>query len=367
MSSAPGSGAVTITRSTPTSRYAILSSSRTASESCYSWSQASQAGGDQREGDPLAFAANASASNPDAANPDAANASASNPDAGRPNSSHPYSGRTAVLATKHEKLSLIGPPIQRAIGLTVEAVAVDTDVLGTFTADIPRKGTPLETAVAKARLGIAATGIPLGMASEGSIGPDPLVPFLVADQEIVVLVDEEAGVSVWETCSSTGIVTATADLGPADDLEPLLSSADFPNHRLIVRPSTGPLRPIHKGIDTVEDLNAAIVECSGAAANGLARVETDLRAHACPSRQPIIGQCALQLASRLTACCPTCGTPGWGRVDVVVGIPCSWCGAKVPRPRAVIYGCLKCDHRETAPLVPPDAEADPGECPFCNP
>lgn len=289
------------------------------------------------------------------------------PHDGKDPAGHPYSGRTAVLATKHEKLPLIAPPLWQAVGLTVEDVAVDTDVLGTFTGDIPRKGTPLETAIAKARLGMTATGSTLGIASEGSIGPDPLVPFLVADRELVVLVDDEAGVSIWEECSSTGIVTATADLGATDSLAPLLASADFPAHKLIVRPSTGAGRPIYKGIATLEDLQAAIEECTGAAANGLARVETDLRAHACPSRQPIIGQCALQLAHRLTACCPSCGTPGWGRVDVVVGIPCAWCGTKVPRPRVAIDGCPKCHHREQVPLVPPDAEGDPAECPCCNP
>ena len=280
---------------------------------------------------------------------------------------HPYAGKTAMLATKHGKLSLIAPPMEHAVGLRVEAVAVDTDALGTFTGDIPRQGPPLDTAIAKARLGMNAAGHPLGLASEGSIGPDPAMPFVHSDREIVVLVDDENGIVVWESHSSWSIVASSTCVTPDEDLGPFLSQACFPEHQLIVRPNSGVVDPIHKGISRLDDLTAAVAECAAAAADGLARVETDLRAHACPSRRAVIASAAERLANRIASRCPACGAPGWGRVDVLVGIPCAWCGTEVPRPRAEIDGCVACDHRQTRSIVSAEDRADPGECPYCNP
>jgi hypothetical protein len=280
---------------------------------------------------------------------------------------HPYAGRVAVLSTKHAKLPLIGPPLQRAVGLQVDAVPVDTDTLGTFTGDIPRPGPPLETAIAKARLGMAAAGQALGIASEGSIGPDPAMPFVIADRELIVLVDDDTGIVVWETHASWDIVTATTTVRPGENLEQFLTRAGFPAHQLIVRPNSGQVQPIHKGVSDPGDLAAAVAECASVATDGLARVETDLRAHACPSRRSVIAEAAGRLASRLAARCPACGAPGWGRVDTLLGVPCAWCGTEVARPRAEIDGCPACEHRATRPVVSPETRADPGECPLCNP
>ena len=280
---------------------------------------------------------------------------------------HPYAGRIAVLSTKHAKLPLVGPPLERAVGLRVDAVAVDTDTLGTFTGDIPRLGTPLDTAIAKARLGMGATGQVLGIASEGSIGPDPATSFVIVDRELVVLVDDDAGIIVWETHSSWDIVTTTRTVRPDEDLEPFLTQADFPTHQLIVRPNSGHAQPIYKGISSLGDLTTAVTECASVATDGLARVETDLRAHACPSRRAVIASAAERLACRIAARCPACGAPGWGRVDVLLGVPCAWCGTDIARPRAEIDGCPACEHRKNRPVIPPEARADPGECPACNP
>ncbi len=272
-----------------------------------------------------------------------------------------------MLSTKHDKLPLIGPPLECAVGLRVDAVAVDTDTLGTFTGDIPRLGPPLDTAIAKARLGMSAAGQALGIASEGSIGPHPATPFVIADRELVVLVDDDAGIVVWEAHTSWDIVTATTTVRPGENLEQFLTRAGFPAHQLIVRPNSGQAQPIHKGIASMERLAGAITECASVATDGLACVETDLRAHACPSRRTVIADAAGRLASRLAARCPACGAPGWGRVDVLVGVPCAWCGTEVARPRAEIDGCVACEHRQTRSIVSAEVRADPGECPSCNP
>lgn len=79
----------------------------------------------------------------------------------------PYVGSRVVLANMHGKDTAIAPVLRARLGLVVTtAPDLDTDVLGTFTGEIPRAGTIRE--VAKARLGMAATGLPIGIASEGS-------------------------------------------------------------------------------------------------------------------------------------------------------------------------------------------------------
>lgn len=277
-----------------------------------------------------------------------------------------YAGRGAVLATKHEKLPLVAPPLA-AVGLEVKGVAVDTDQLGTFTGEVPRPGPPLETAVAKARLGMAVTGSRLGLASEGSIGPHPASPFLTADIEIVVLVDADRDLVVWATATGIDILAATQPCDPGGDPTALAGRFGLPGHAVIVRPNQGPPAPLFKGLRELVEIEAAVASCAAASPDGQARVETDLRAHMCPSRQPTIRLAAERLAARLAAHCPACASPGWGLVDALTGLPCEWCGAPTDDLRAEIDGCPACGHRAERAVVAPGATADPGRCPRCNP
>lgn len=251
--------------------------------------------------------------------------------------------------------------------MEVTAPALDTDQLGTFTGEIPRPGPPLDTAIAKARLGMAATGSALGLASEGSIGPHPASHFVTADIEIVVLVDADRDVVVWATATGIDILAAAQALEPGRDLTALPGRFDLPGHAVIVRPNQGPPEPVCKGLRDLADIEAAVAKCAAASPDGQARVETDLRAHVWPSRRPTIRLAAERLASRLAARCPACASPGWGPVDVVKGVPCDWCGTPVDDLRAEADGCPACGHRAERPVVAPGATADPGRCPHCNP
>ena len=103
------------------------------------------------------------------------------------------------MPTKHEKAKLVNKYFNDILALHVQEVVVDTDVFGTFSGEIERVGTPLETAVKKARTGIALTGNPFAIASEGSVGPDPLLGFFNANVETMVFVDEELDIQVHET------------------------------------------------------------------------------------------------------------------------------------------------------------------------
>jgi hypothetical protein len=278
----------------------------------------------------------------------------------------PYAGRAAVLATKHGKLPLVAAPLA-AVDLKVTAVEVDTDRFGTFTGEVPRPGPPLETAIAKARLGMAATGSAIGLASEGSIGPHPRSPLLTADLEIVVLVDDDRDLVVWSSATGIDIRAAAQPMDPGGDLTALARRFGLPDHAVIVRPNHGPPSPLFKGLRQPADIEGAVAACAAASADGQALVETDLRAHMCPSRHPTIRLAAERLASRLTAVCPACASPGWGPVDALTGVPCAWCGTPTGQLRAEVDGCPACGHRAERPVVAAGATADPGLCPRCNP
>ena len=131
---------------------------------------------------------------------------------------HWYSGHVAVLATKHAKDEAIGSVFHDLLGIQVQVVNIDTDSFGTFAGDIPRTDSPLNTAVAKARAGMAESGNALGLASEGTIGPDPFMPFITADIETIVFVDDERGIIVSETTRSTEIVAIRETVVADEDL-----------------------------------------------------------------------------------------------------------------------------------------------------
>jgi len=95
-------------------------------------------------------------------------------------------------------------------------------------------------------------------------------------------------------------------------------------------------------------------------------LENDVRAHTHPTRMEVIRLSTVDLAARLNSRCPACGTPGFGVVERLRGLPCADCGAPTREVRADICGCPKCDYRETRERANVE-HADPGRCDYCNP
>ena len=280
--------------------------------------------------------------------------------------SHPYRGRWAALATQHAKGRLIAPVFDEVLGLEVTEANVDTDVLGTFTGEIERTTSPFDTAVAKARLGLEASGAPLALASEGSIGPIAGTAGLIADTELVVMVDEIHDQVVGESYTGYDLVAVHAVVTPRDPLDDLVTAADLPRHHLIVRTSGASGPPPDKGISDLEHLRAAIARHWSDNGHRPVVVETDLRAHRCPSRQRIIELAAARLAARLAVCCPDCSAPGWGLTEYRRGALCRLCGTATPTVAEHRYGCASCGADHLVTLAGAD-QADPSRCPRCNP
>jgi len=285
-------------------------------------------------------------------------------------SERPFFGRHAVLATMHGKEEAIAPVFKRQLGLAIlVSEGIDTDALGTFSGEIARDGTMGEVAIAKARLGMEATGLKIGLASEGTYGPHPQIPFVQAGMELLVLVDDERGLIVFESLVDETPCYDHVRAKPGDDISLFLDRIGFPDHALIV----GPNEPaeaqgaIAKGIRERSHLSKAIAAAAKESRDGIALIQTDMRAHMNPTRMATLAHLAEKLIGRLQFACPACSAPGFGIVGVEEGLPCGWCGGPSVMVRHQIFACVVCDYREERPRPDGLTLADPGNCPVCNP
>lgn len=279
---------------------------------------------------------------------------------------HPYADVNIALLTQHGKQRVIGPSLEKRLGCQVHHVdSYDTDQLGTFTRDIPRLGTQMESARKKAHLAIELSGMPCGLGSEGALIPDPYIGMAPWNLELIVFIDclrdlEVVGMAQSHSNFHHRLIDAWSTL------QSFAHKVGFPEQSLVVRPRSEHDHRILKGIDTWPALEAAFAWAVSSADNSLAFIETDGRAHANPLRMANIGMAATDLASKLASLCPACGTPGYWRVAHLEGLPCEACGMPTRETRAQVYGCLKCPHRETR-AVNGTHRADPGCCNICNP
>lgn len=281
-----------------------------------------------------------------------------------------FEGRTAILATMHGKEAAIAPVFREKLGLDIlVSTGLDTDQLGTFTGEVERPAGMDEVLARKAELGLCGFGHTLAIASEGAYGPHPLIPFLGAGLEKLILIDKLSGLRATEFEFDPSPCFHSLDVTALSRLDEFLNRIDFPNHALIIRPLDPATASscISKGIQDRSALHRALDLAIGQSCSGRARLETDMRAHMNPTRMATIARLAARFAERLARPCPACATPGWGKVDVEKGLPCSACGGPSERVRYEIFGCFRCPNREKMPRSDRLLEAGPRDCGYCNP
>ena len=283
----------------------------------------------------------------------------------RPVQGSAYRGRQVALLTQHGKERVIAPVLDVALGCRVGRVAgYDTDLLGTFTREVPRPGTQLQAARKKARIGMDLAGLPLGLASEGSFGPDPYAGLFSWNVEMIVWIDDTLDIEVVGVASGktnfSHLLTANWE-----EVETFARAAGFPEHSLVARPQHEDDPRIRKDIAAWNTLREVFRWACGEAGNGCTFLETDVRADRNPARMEKIGQAAQDLARKLCTPCPICDAPGFQLAERVPGLPCEDCGALTREARADIHRCVKCGHQVTVEC--PDKAASAGRCDFCNP
>jgi len=278
-----------------------------------------------------------------------------------------YRDRPVALLTRHDKAAAIAPALAE-LGLEVLSTdAFDTDSLGTFSGEVPRRLSPLDCARQKAKLACELTGLEIGLGSEGSFGGGPLPGLMNWDEELLVLTDISLGLEITAVASGPVQLAQFEPKSLADVEQRLAGYADDQGWILklpdqVIKGLRGPSQVTRQlqalqSIGSDGDLSAEL--------QGRVTVEPDLRAMHCPQRRDYIRQAAVQLVERLSAPCPKCDAPDFWRRDVERGLPCAWCAEPTELPRAYICRCLHCGH-ETRQAAG-QQHADPGNCSLCNP
>ena len=281
----------------------------------------------------------------------------------------PYLGQTAALVTLHGKDKAIARAFRAALNMKLYVTSdVDTDRLGTFAGDVERVGTPRDVAVRKARMGMESAGLEFGVANEGTFGAHPFVPFARVDHELLVFVDDAREFVLSESILWPKTNFASAVVSSTEEFDDFLTRALFPSHALIVRPNDRvESASIQKGVCDQVALRRAVAQAAALSADGKAWIETDMRASFNPTRMRVITRVACRLARRLATPCPSCGAPGWGRIRVEDGLPCSRCESPTEIPRGEVKGCTACDAQDFVARSDGLLRADPAQCQFCNP
>jgi len=217
-----------------------------------------------------------------------------------------HAPRRVALLTQHGKERVLAPVLEPGWGCAIELVTgFDTDLLGTFTGETPRPGSQLDAARRKARKGMELSGLPTGLASEGSFGPDPFTGLFPWNVELLVWIDDTLGIEVVgmaQGADSGGHLQT----GQWSEVEAFARREGFPRQQLVLRPA-GPEHPgVLKGIADWGALREHFDQCQGQAANHQVFVEPDRRAFASPARLARIEEAARDLLQRLRSPCPAC-------------------------------------------------------------
>lgn len=284
--------------------------------------------------------------------------------------SQAYQGACIIIPTKHAKSIAIAPPFWNHLGTSVLEYYVDTDTLGTFSGEIERDGSALECARRKCLWALEILGdkVDYCLASEGSFGPHPFIPFLPCDQEILYFIDRKRGFHLHMVHLTEKTNYQMRAVKSQEELQAFVEAAQFPSHALILRPDDNYTKsPIYKGIDRQEALIEAFNKSLTHSSDGKVWVETDMRAQYNPSRMKVIGELADKLAQRLATQCPACNAPGWGHIKAEKGLRCEYCDQANEMVAHEIYGCTSCDHSETMPRADGLKAAAQMHCVWCNP
>ncbi len=277
-----------------------------------------------------------------------------------------YRGKKVVIATKHNKEKVIAPILQDELGLVcVVPEKLDTDRLGTFSGEVERKDDPITTLRKKCRMAIDASGINLAVANEGSFGAHPSVFFAHADDELVMLIDKENNIEIIERELSLETNFDATEIKSEDELIEFANKIGFPSHGIILKKEKSNYASIIKENQTITELieNYHRIKLE----DGSAYAETDMRAMHNPTRMKIIEQATRKLVNKVKSLCPHCGTPGYGVVEAVKGLPCEVCGMPTRSTLKHIYRCQKCNFQMEKEFPLGKMAEDPQYCDFCNP
>ena len=186
----------------------------------------------------------------------------------------------------------------------------------------------LDAARAKIAVGFEyAPDARVGIASEGSFGPHPYIPFLAIGRELVLLIDRERGLELTSHFASPETNYGHTVVSDLEAASTFAERSKFPGHGLIVmgwvdeKPAPGfaLFKDVVDHAFLEEAVGQVVAKC------GAAFIEADMRAHRNPTRMRAIERAASDLVRRFHSTCPTCCHPGFD-VTERTRLPCEWRG-----------------------------------------
>ncbi|MFI5002602.1 MAG: DUF6671 family protein [Reyranellales bacterium] len=250
----------------------------------------------------------------------------------------------------HAKERAIAPPFRRLLDAEVVlAPNLDTDLLGTFSGEVPRPDALVETSLLKAELVFRTLDVDCALANEGSYGPIDRLPLNSGGVELMAFIDRKRGIRLVETLSTHRtnwrLLRFTGD-DPA--IPAVLRAMGFPAYGVFVVCSSDMSQPV-KGLETEQQVLAAMRREAGRSTDGKAVLYSDMRAHRNPMRMKVLRALSWKLAGRLGNLCPKCRAPGFGAIGSRRGLPCESCGDATHYVHFEIDGCSACGHAAARP------------------
>lgn len=277
-----------------------------------------------------------------------------------------FEGRSLFIATNHRKESAIQPILERELNVNSFSIPMfNTDQFGTFSGEIERSQSPVDTLKAKCQLGFEVTGCDLVIATEGSFGAHPDLPFCAAHDELILLMDFKNNVSFSARILTTETNFQGKKIKSEEELIAFGESIDFPNQAIILRNEEQSMLYLKKGINDWDELLTAFRVCMRRHDNVF--VETDMRAMHNPLRMKHIEQLTLKLITQLKVLCPSCEMPGYGVTSVLPGLPCWICETPTSSVLKHVLTCTACHHQEEVYFPNGRQTEEPTFCPACNP
>lgn len=279
---------------------------------------------------------------------------------------HYFEERELVFVTQHQKHHSVFPVLNTSLSCQLRVCdQLDTDQFGSFSGEVKRLDTAFQTALSKCDTAQQEFGYDLILASEGSFGSHPSIPFLPSNQELLVLKDYKYNFTVSATFTSLETNSSAETISSMNGLEAFAQKVKFPSHALILKDHQTQFSEVYKGLSDKETLQHTFKALLSK--YGKAYVETDMRACFNPARQKVIAQTAQKLLKQLHSTCPKCRLPGFQVTSAQKGLKCSAC--RFPT-NSILYQeccCQNCNFVKRNYYPDNRLLSDPAYCNFCNP
>lgn len=277
-----------------------------------------------------------------------------------------FKNRNVCIVTKHSKELVIQPLLEKSLGvLCFVGDEVDTDLLGAFSGEVERKLDPVSTARQKCLEASNHYDVDLFIASEGSFGNHPNIPFALADDEIILLLDKKNNTEYIEREISAETNFSVIETEDWTDLELFASKIGFPQHGIILKSPNNDSLLIRKDFHSIKELEDGFLQFSKT--NPFVLAETDMRAHRNPTRMKVIERATEKLIQKLNRLCPECAAPGFSVKEINRGLPCELCAMPTQSVLSYLHVCDKCQFNQLQDFPFGKETENPMYCDFCNP